>query len=299
MINGYYSASEINQLESQLNYLESDTRFNLWSIIDIMERFYAEKLGSALATLLRLLLMISVEDAKLGNFDRNELSKQFVGEFIENLKEVRLSRVLKEQITRASLRITKDSCGVTEIHTMFREIHNNIIVEFRHRWFLEIPEEKRHYYEQRSPLFGMNVANVFPSATSDIAAASRCLALDEWTACVFHLMRVLEIGLHEMAKTVGLSETEIGFENWKIIIDQIEKKTKEFDELTPKSATKSKTLQFYSELATNFRLFKDAWRNHVSHSRTNYDERDAIIIYNNVQAFMQTLAKYELAKRQS
>jgi hypothetical protein len=103
-------------------------------------------------------------------------------------------------------------------------------------------------------------------------------------------MRVLEIGLHNMAKQVGLAESAISLENWNTIIDQIEKQIK-LSEKWPKSNAKSERLQFCSEAASGFRYFKNAWRNHVSHSRTKYDEREALTIYNNVQAFMQILAK--------
>ena len=34
-------------------------------------------------------------------------------------------------------------------------------------------------------------------------------------------------------------------------------------------------MQFYSETATQFRYFKNAWRNHVSHSNATYDEAQA------------------------
>jgi hypothetical protein len=49
-----------------------------------------------------------------------------------------------------------------------------------------IPAERRHLHEQRRPAFGDAVASVFPGATDDIADAARCIALDEWTAAVFH-----------------------------------------------------------------------------------------------------------------
>jgi hypothetical protein len=46
----------------------------------------------------------------------------------------------------------------------------------------------------------------------------------------------------------------------------------------------------YSEAATQFRHFKDAWRNHVSHARASYDEREAWSVLVHVRKFMQHLA---------
>jgi hypothetical protein len=43
----------------------------------------------------------------------------------------------------------------------------------------------------------------------------------------------------------------------------------------------------YSQAATTFRHFKDAWRNHVAHSRDSYDDEQARRIFDNVVAFMR------------
>jgi len=91
------------------------------------------------------------------------------------------------------------------------------------------------------------------------------LALGEWTACVFHSMRVLEHGLRELASRVELSADAMAQENWKNVIDQIEAKIRAMEAL-PKSAEKSASLKVYSQAALQFRYFKDAWRNYISHT---------------------------------
>jgi hypothetical protein len=52
-----------------------------------------------------------------------------------------------------------------------------------------------------------------------------------------------------------------------------------------------KEITYYSDAASQFRHFKDAWRNHVSHGREHYDQRDAEKVLTNVREFMQHLAK--------
>ena len=51
--------------------------------------------------------------------------------------------------------------------------------------------------------FGKEVGRAFPSADFDIWEATKCLALDRHTACVFHLMRVMELGLHALGKSLN------------------------------------------------------------------------------------------------
>jgi hypothetical protein len=60
---------------------------------------------------------------------------------------------------------------------------------------------------------------------------------------------------------------------------------------TALSDTDRKEITFYSEAASQFRYYKDAWRNHVSHAREHYDDRDAETVLTHVRATMQTLAK--------
>ncbi len=102
---------------------------------------------------------------------------------------------------------------------------------------------------------------------------------------------MLEKGLHSLATELGVGMSSgIEFENWKNIIDQIEKEIRKLEAL-PKGPAKTATLTFYSEAASQFRYFKDAWRNHVSHARAQYDEREALTIFEHVRTFMHDLAE--------
>src|SRR5690606_2199938 len=62
-----------------------------------------------------------------------------------------------------------------------------------------VPPEKAKFFES-DELFGTEVATAFPSARQDIKDAGNCLALDLNTAAVFHLMRVMEVGVKAMAR---------------------------------------------------------------------------------------------------
>jgi hypothetical protein len=53
---------------------------------------------------------------------------------------------------------------------------------------------------------------------------------------------------------------------------------------------KSEELAFLSGAAAQFRYFKEAWRNHVAHSRATYDDIEALRIMSHVHQFMDELA---------
>lgn len=170
------------------------------------------------------------------------------------------------------------------------QLEENIVVETNAFLFFAVPPNRLSWYQDPQRAFGQSTVDTFSADISlDVRDACQCYALGQWTACVFHSMRILEHGLRVLAEEVGLTMEAIELENWKTIIDRIEKAIREM-EAEPKTPKKSERVQFYAEAAIQFRYFKDAWRNHVSHSRVSYDEQKAIVVLTHVRDFMQHLA---------
>jgi hypothetical protein len=264
--------------------LSGPDRYRLWSLWD-MQRFRAVSFAAALSRIQDAIVSISTRPGD------DAADRAFIKAAVVNsnpdFAELPLSRVLQFQIKRLNDAVESRSIG--DLVTLMRELIQNIIVELSSAWFLMISDDLREYYEQRDPIFGRAVAQKFPEASSDIAAAGRCLALDEWTACVFHLMRALEHGLRKMAEEVGLPPEGMVYENWRNVIDQMENKIRAIEKES-KSPEKVIRLQILSEAAAQFRYFKDAWRNHVSHSRISYDQHTAMPVWLHVKMFVQHLA---------
>jgi hypothetical protein len=266
--------------------------YRLWSLLDMM-RFYAASFLTAWTNLEILEGMVPWNAMRPdGGDDWPELQEKLrrcLEALHKECERLPISTAIEMQIERAAndIMIGTDYDNAAAMSRLV-EIRKNVINELAQHYFLQVPRARRSYYEGTEPLFGEIVAAKFGDAARDIAAAGRCLALEESTAAVFHLMRVLEHGLRFLASQVGLASDAMALENWKNVIDQIEKKIREMEAL-PKSSSKSETMQRYSEAAVQFRYFKDAWRNHVSHSRSTYDGRDAVLIWNHVNQFMQSL----------
>lgn len=250
-----------------------------------MLRFYAASFGAFIGAISRAFAALSF--AGISDDEARSLVRETFKDSSEVTSDLPISAVVRTQFQRL-LRVN-DSASGEELRILLRELHENLIADLSSSYFLMIPADMREHYEQRQLPFGESVSVTFPSAERDISAASRCLALDEWTACVFHLMRVLEHGLTSMALSVGMKPEEISHENWKNIIDMIERKIRALEQL-PKSDEKVKQIKSLSSAAVQFRYFKDAWRNHVSHGRDTYDERSGKMIWIHVKSFMQELA---------
>ena len=262
----------------------------LLSLWEIMIRFRAASFSAAVGQLQRAGLILTVA-GNTHSFDTGGEDRQAIldalAEAKRSLFELPLSRVLKGQFER--LECSAQVASPDVLAALLVELNINLMVELGAAWFLMIPDGRREQYEQLSPAFGDQVAAKWPDASRDIAAASRCYALDEWTASAFHLMRALEHGLRALAADVGLGPEAMAHENWKNIIDQIEAKIRVMEGLQ-KSPEKIARLKVLSGLAAQFRYFKDAWRNHVSHAHETYDEREAANIWGHVKTFMEQMA---------
>jgi hypothetical protein len=141
-----------------------------------------------------------------------------------------------------------------------------------------------------------DVQAAFPTSKEDIRDAIECYALDKHTACIFHLMRVSEHGLRNLARRLRVTLTDKGkkqpleFADWDKIITAIKNKIAEARKLS-KGPTKEARLQSWSEAADHCEYMKDNWRNAVSHTRKSYTPSDAMQASERVHAFMSFLAR--------
>jgi hypothetical protein len=155
------------------------------------------------------------------------------------------------------------------------------------RAFFAVSPEKTKFYNDTVDPFGAVVSGAFPSASFDATEANRCYALSRSTACVFHLMRVLEIGLTVFATRFNVPSSHT---NWHNIIEGIEKAVRDMPNDPQRSPDWKDQQEFFSQAASYFMIVKDAWRNYTAHMRGKYTEEEAETMLINVRGFMQKLA---------
>lgn len=157
--------------------------------------------------------------------------------------------------------------------------------ELREELIFRLPSGRKDYFE-KDDLFGQEVASAFPSSIDNIRNAGTCFAIEQWDACVFHLMRVLEHGIQVLA-----TKFSVPFNNtsWNTIIEQIERGVRGMN--SSFGADWKEQQKFCSAAASQFMFLKDAWRNHIMHLSDVYDEGKALSVFRHVKELMQTLAK--------
>jgi hypothetical protein len=225
--------------------------------------------------------MLQLHSSQLGL----SVTEQLLGDKLRSLKGIELTH----GITAAAI----------------GEVYRCFLAELKSQAFFFIPKHRARFYSDLvvewsdpvaqgpeirvSPFFHATIATAFPSAIYDMREAGNCYAVSRNTACVFHLMRVLEIALGALGSVFGVS---LAHTNWAPAIDEIEKKIREMhkDPIWRALPDCKEQQEFYAQAASHFAVLKDAWRNYTAHVRGRYDEDEAESILRNIRDLMQKLA---------
>ena len=168
-------------------------------------------------------------------------------------------------------------CAINEVkRSVFREISKPVIVFLDQTVSVTADTMKAGVDKLRN-------MSRFPSTWWELDMAVHCYRMEAYTAATFHSMRAVELVLIKVAESLSVP---CGFDQWQVVIEGIEAKIKDLSQL-PKGQQKAEQQEFYSVLAKEFRYFKDAWRNHVSHSRTTYDGSKAKEVCSHVLSFVE------------
>jgi hypothetical protein len=132
----------------------------------------------------------------------------------------------------------------------------------------------------------------FPSAIGDIVEAQRCFALSRYAATVFHSVQVVEAGLIELGKLIGVTDPHSG---WTAVSNRLKKiiDTKHQD----RSPLEQQQFPFLEQIQGTIESLKNAWRNKVSHAHvklvlitSDFSPEIAEEILFATRAFMRRLA---------
>ena len=195
--------------------------------------------------------------------------------------------VLSIQRLRADLQTAKLTYGGLE--EAYNALHVRVRDELGLTKFLAVSRERQKYYQPPEPIFGPDVASKFPSAAFEIDEACKCLALDRSTAAVFHLMRVMEVGIRAMARSLAIPDPLKPAErNWGAILKVVESgiQTK-----WPNAAARMHgDGALFEALHASLDAVKNPWRNATMHVENKYTDDEAEHILIAVKGFMKKLA---------
>jgi hypothetical protein len=176
-------------------------------------------------------------------------------------------------------------------------LEEDILIEMRNHNFVHVDSTLVPYFDNPE-LLGLGVYHFFEDARPDIVDAGNALCVGLDTAAVFHLMRVVELGLRAFAADLGLGHVSMGekrkpipieYAQWETILNQLSGKIRERVDAIPRSPDKQRAQEFYYSAKEEIEGFRDAWRNHVSHTRRSYNREDVLAVLCHVKRFMEKL----------
>jgi hypothetical protein len=116
-------------------------------------------------------------------------------------------------------------------------------------------------------------------------------SLEHNTACVFHMMRIAELGMRALAheRQISFKKHPLEWADWENIIDQIDANAKAATTTMSRGPERDAARAFYTSAVAQLRAFKET-RNRVMHTRGSFDELDAQRAINQVREFMNGLS---------
>ncbi len=175
-------------------------------------------------------------------------------------------------------------------------VHHNL----SKRKFMILSEEEAKYYANPI-LFGEIVQEKYSHhAFRDAIAAGSCFAASQYTASVFHCMRLAEHGLRKLASnrllkiklTSKKGPIPIEFGTWADVITAIHNKINKTRQgaVGPK---READLQFFSSCADQCDYMKELWRNPLSHTRRFCKREEAMAVIARVKEFITVVGEHK------
>jgi hypothetical protein len=261
--------------------------YRLWSLID-MQQFYCSTFFTVATHVesARHTLALRSSDAVA----RSEASEA-IAEVVKEMTELPLALSVQRAADRLLEHMKDSAYPRLVLVELVAELQHHLQAELAQHLFLFVPSSRKFMFGSGERWFGEEALTAFPDARRDMRDCARCLALDQWTASVYHAMCVVQHGLHKLADLVGARFTrEIDVLNWNDILKEIHIRLKAIADNEPKTAERDAKLKLGADAAAHFFAIKEAWRNHVMHGRDRYDEADAWPIVDAVRAIMKALA---------
>lgn len=144
---------------------------------------------------------------------------------------------------------------------MGEELEGRLLDELKNCTFLSLTLKETEFFEKPREGWEVVIAR-FPDSVGDIEEARKCFALSRYAAAIFHSVQIVEVGLIELGKVIGVTDPLSGWtattQAIKRIID-----TRHQDRTPYQRAH----FAFLEQMHGTIEGLKNAWRNKVSHAQ--------------------------------
>lgn len=170
------------------------------------------------------------------------------------------------------------------LELLIRELVGAVSAEMDARVLLALLGDEARTFEPTEPLFGERVDRLLPDAAFDIEEAGKCLALDRYTACVFHLMRAVEVGLRAACDSLNATIVNRHGEGlgWGMLTANLDKAIS--------AMPKGEERDAWQKIPALLHSVNRAWRTKTAHPKATYTKEEADVVWRISQDCLEELA---------
>jgi hypothetical protein len=141
------------------------------------------------------------------------------------------------------------------------ELLGRLMDEMGEKFFWTLTTREAELYNR--PRTGwVEIIDRFPDTVTDIEEAAKCFALARYAAAVFHSVQVVEVGLIELGKLIGVTDPLSGWTATTNRLQQIIKKGHD-----ARTSFERQHFAFLEQMHGTIEGLKNAWRNKISHAQ--------------------------------
>jgi hypothetical protein len=279
-MNAHFSLPNDKPLRDD-NPLQPYEIVSLWEVLD----FYADKFAN-ISRMMSELCMVPLSESP-----KWELSQPILDQllWLKGVAEELSLRGLVVAIERLFRDLDQvNTVGNKQVKRDAHAVLQRIIDDFNGQLILAVTSSRAHYYDLKETFLDAEIVHKLsdvPCLVEEATNAGNCFALGNDTACVFHLMRVMEHCLQKLAERLGLTLAATYDKTWQGIINDIRgniksKWPKEKDPIRIK----------HEELLGHLETIKIRWRNQTMHPKATYNEKETQKVLAAVEAFIEAFA---------
>lgn len=191
---------------------------------------------------------------------------------------------LREEVARA-IKEHKGGTIADRLGVELDRLYERLKSELRDHHFLYVAPGLSPFYGDKEP-FGAKVAKKFPKASEDLTQAGNCIALHQPVACVFHLMRGMEVAVRKLGPRIGVIVDHKT--TWVGITKRMNGAILRMPDGTKRQRIKKDA---WEAASANLHNIGSVWRNKTMHPAKTYTSRQAMDIYDAVRVSMQSLCE--------
>jgi hypothetical protein len=261
----------------------------LWSLWELMLKKAALEFGRACADL-RMAEMTCHHMLSTGREVPPAIilkMGQTAADILGNLKRVAILSDLNQELGPELDRFQTALRGpnLADIKSRAEHLRNHIYDELENEHYFQVDRFEVRFYDQKEA-FGPKVASKFKAAVPDIENAGNCIALQQPDACVFHLMRAMEVAVRKLGRRVNVTITPQT--TWRQITGAMDAKIRAMPETTDKQKHKKND---WEAARANLHQVGSVWRNTTMHPATSYTRGQARDVFEAVRVFMSGLCE--------